>query len=146
MNNEQKIFSLMAAAEKQQELTTEFINLHRSEIQTLQEERNKIIQEHHQVLNKIEARLSKKLNFTWIISSVIACLLSGLIIMGGAYLYVSYITDGLDESEASYSKLKGYNADFHMCPYKNKDYPCIRVMKSWGGFGEFGDIYIIDPK
>ena len=146
MNTEQKIFSLMAVAQDQQKLTAEFIELQQKELDALRKERKETASAHARALKNIESDLSHRFHMGWIMTSTVICLIVAAIICGSSLLYVQYITRGLASSEAAYDKMKGYNAELSTCEYKKKSYPCIRVMASWGGYGDDEDYFIIDPK
>ena len=59
---------------------------------------------------------------------------------------MQYLTKDLNEYQANYDELKAKNADIKICPRNGKDYPCVRVMTSYGAYGEHSDIFILDPK
>ncbi|MCP4802899.1 MAG: hypothetical protein GY891_08575 [Bacteroidetes bacterium] len=136
----------MAVAQDQQKLTAEFIELQQKELDALRKERKETALAHARALKNIESDLSHRFHMGWIMTSIVICLTVAAIICGSSLLYVQYITRGLASSEAAYDKMKGYNAELSTCEYKKKSYPCIRVMASWGGYGDDEDYFIIDPK
>jgi hypothetical protein len=146
MNTEEKIFSLMAAAEEQQKLTTRLIELQRKEaaehLGALNRECVKISHAYEKHAEYCSSQLKREADYWFIAKTAIGCFLMILIMLVGAGFYARSLSSEIVESRAALKELEGYSADLSTCSGK----PCIRVMKSLGGYGENGDIYIIDPK
>ena len=136
----------MAIADEQQRLATQFIELQKKELDELKKERALITQTHEATLQRLEQELKQRIGWSWVFSTLIASLLVAGIVLIGAHIYGKHLKEKTFEAQDSYSLLEGYNADFKRCPHDGKTYPCLRVMSSWGAYGEDRDYYIIDPK
>lgn len=146
MDFDSKLYALMSVADDQQKLATQFIDLQKEELKLLKEERASINATHEQVLKKLEDKLGARIHFGWLLSTISACIFCALIIVGSTFLYLGSITSELTETQNALSELSGLNAEILTCEKDDKSYPCIRVMRTWGGYGKNSDLYIIDPK
>ena len=160
MNQEDKIYALMACAEEHQKLIDEsieeFKNANKYELSRLAEEQNKLHVEHrnvmkdlHDLAEKTGRHNFKRLGYMWFLQTLLASLLVVGLSLGGILWFIDYRSDDITEMNQTIKKLtkEGGEAEILLCNRSDgKSYPCVRVMKSWGGFGDDGDIFIIDPK
>lgn len=146
MSTDEKIYGLMAIAEEQQLLTAELIDLQKEEIDDLKHERKLIRDAHKNALEDVQRRFAKNVHKGWIGATFLCCLFSSAVVLSGTYFYMQQLTKDLNEYQANYDELKAKNADIRTCTRNGKDYPCVRVMKSYGSYGKSGDIFILDPK
>ncbi|MCL1127968.1 hypothetical protein [Shewanella surugensis] len=153
MNTERKIYSLMTVAEDQQTLSEEFIKLQQQEMIQLKQERKSLVSAHRDVLQDIQNQLGSRLHWSWIGITFLVCFfISALFVIFG-YGYSQLLIKDInkyqrqsDIAEANYEALKAKNADLMTCKHNGKSYPCVRVMTSYGSYGDNRDIYILDPK
>ena len=156
MDSEEKIMSLLAMAEDQQGTVTQLIEASRQreqeQYQTVAALITSIADKHEALHGQYEAslrqqstRLADRLDWTtlWLSSGVtfIVC----TIIILAAYLYLGHIVTKTNVAETRYEELKRYDIKISSCTHEGEKYPCLRVRKSWGGYGD-GTIFIIDTE
>jgi cell division protein FtsL len=154
MNTEEKLFSLMGLADEQskvnQALLQEFARTLKlsndADRAELKKEREQIIQTYRRMVSRIEALQSMR--WKWIVTTFFACFCLVAVSLGGVYFYTEMLSDDITRMRLTISQLKSEagEAEVYTCKRDNIDYPCVRVMKSWGGYGTVGDLFIIDPK
>ncbi|WP_299011843.1 hypothetical protein [uncultured Shewanella sp.] len=153
MNAEEKIYSLMTIAEDQQTLTSQFIALQKQEVQQLEKEREALVSAHRDVLQNIQKQLASKVHWSWIGITFLVCFFISAVFVIFGYGYSQLLIKDINQyqrqskiAEANYNALKDKNADLMTCNHNGKSYPCVRVMTSYGSYGEHKDIFILDPK
>ena len=148
MNVDEKIYSLMMVAEEQQKLTLGFIDEQKSEILALKKEREAILELHQNNMVAIEKMSRKRISLTWMFVTAAGSVCISLLIAFSASYYLKDILSDLSEAEAGYERLRGFDADMATCLRDGTEYPCVRVMKSWGGYSDgksnVADLYILD--
>ena len=158
MNQENKIYALMACAEEHQKLIDdsirEFKKANQAELCRLSAEQNKLHSEHRKVMNDLYELAKntsntnfKKLGLMWFYQTFLVSLCVVIIFAGGVLFFIDHQSDTIVEMNRTIQKLsqKGGEAEILSCPRDGKSYPCVRVMKSWGSY-DGGDVFIIDPK
>jgi hypothetical protein len=160
MNQEQKIYALMACAEDHQKIIDEsiqeFKTANQQELVQLAAKQKQLHDEHRIVMKDLR-RLAEKasennfqrLGWMWFIQTLLASLLVVSLSVGGVIWFVNHKSDEIIKMNYTVEKLskKGGEAEIHSCRRDNgKVYPCVRVMTKWGGYGNNRDLYIIDPK
>ncbi|HHC7135604.1 TPA: hypothetical protein ACN34R_004456 [Vibrio parahaemolyticus] len=160
MNQEQKIYALMACAEDHQKLIDEsireFKNINQQELAKLAQAQRQLHENHNKFMNEllnIAKRTGeynfKQLGWMWFVQTFVISLFIFVFFGGCFYWYVESKIDDIDRMNYTIEQLsqKGGEAEIRSCRRPNgKVYPCVRVMTKWGGYGEAGDLYIIDPK
>lgn len=141
MNQEQKIYALMACAEDHQKIIDEsiqeFKTANQQELAQLAAKQKQLHDEHRIVMKdlrhlaeKASENNFKRLGWMW-------------------FRFVNHKSDEIIKMNYTIEKLskKGGEAEILSCRRDNgKVYPCVRVMTKWGGYGNNRDLYIIDPK
>ncbi len=159
MSPDERIFSLMAIAEEQQKQIDRALELQKSaldiETRILAQAREELFESYRSTVNELKretAAITKQnrraLDWKMLFQTVLVVLLVCTIPMGAFYLYVDHNATRLEQMQQTMNDLKwdGGEADLKVCEHDGKDYPCVRIMKSWGQFGEYGDYRILDPK
>ena len=158
MRPDEQLFSLMAIAEEQQRLITRYIEQQEAStqamaqsqrifLQEMQEKQQEVQREFDRNLFDLNQKLSRQVGWSRIFLTVILTLFLAGTITTGITIYWRGLTEDIQEARATISKLEGYNADIANCTTKDgKKLPCVRVMRSWGGYGEHKDYFILDPK
>lgn len=158
MRAEDQLFSLMAIAEEQQRLITHYIEQQEASTQTMERAQRVFLQEQQGKQQEVQRefernifdlnqKLSRQVGWSRIFLTLFLTLFLAGTITAGMTLYWRGLTEDIQEVRATMSKLKGYNADLRTCTTKaGEDFPCVRVMRSWGGFGDHKDYFILDPK
>ncbi|PLS40618.1 hypothetical protein [Carnobacterium maltaromaticum] len=158
MRSDEQIFSLMAIAEEQQRLITRYIEqqeastqaMERSQrvfLQELQGKQQEVQREFDRNLFDLNQKLSSRIGWSSLFLTMIVTLFFAGTIAAGFAVYLREVQGELKDTRAVLRKLEGYNADLKICTTEAKeDFPCVRVMRSWGGFGEHKDYFILDPK
>lgn len=154
MNTDEKLFALMGLADEQakvnQALLHEFArvlkqsnDVDRSEIK---KERERIIHTYDRISSSVEVLQAKR--WTWIVNTFLACFLIVSISFVFTYFHMSMLQNDIASMRETISLLKseGGEAEVFSCPRNGVKYPCVRVMTSWGGYGNNRDLLIIDPK
>ena len=157
MKPDEQLFSLMAVAEEQQRLVTLHIEqqeeatrkineIQRQFIQDAQDCQGEVQRNFESNLSALSDKLSNKVGWSQIFLTSLICLLLSVMTVTGLLLYLKGTIADIQEARAIKSKLEGYRADLTTCERKDgSQHPCVRVMASWGGHGEFHDYFIIDP-
>lgn len=160
MNQEEKIYALMACAEDHQKLIDEsiqeFKDGNKNELRQLALERQKFHVEHQIQMNEMLKLAEKTGNYNfrrlgvmWFIQTLLFSALAVLVTVGGILLFMDHQTDEIAQMSQTIEELsrKGGEADILTCALKNgEEHPCVRVMTELGRFGDDGDLYIIAPK
>ncbi len=160
MNQEEKIYALMACAEDHQKLIDEsiqeFKNANKYELGRLALEQQKRHSEHRMLMNDM-LKVAKdtgsynfrRLGLMWFFQTLLASVLVVVLSVGGVLWFMDHQADEIVQMNQRIKELsqKGGDADVQRCRRDNgKVHPCVRVMTKWGGFGEDSDMYIIAPK
>ncbi|MBY4650576.1 hypothetical protein K6L10_00095 [Vibrio parahaemolyticus] len=159
MSPDERIFSLMAIAEEQQKQIDRALELQKSaldiETRILAQAREDLFESYRSTINELKretAEVTKQnrraLDWKMLFQTFVAVVLVCSIPIVAFYLYVDHSVDRVKSMQRTVSELKwdGGEADLKICEHDGKDYPCVRIMKSWGNFGEYGDYRILDPK
>tara|TARA_Y100000588_G_C14241172_1_gene919450 strand:+ start:972 stop:1445 length:474 start_codon:yes stop_codon:yes gene_type:complete len=157
MKAEEQIFSLMAIAEEQQRLVTKSIehqersmqillNQQQNYVKELQSKQLEVQKEFERQVNDLNRKLSDRIGWSKILLTFVSLLALVGLIVGGATLYLRNMQSELSEAQASLRDLGRYNADLSACTHEGERYPCVRVMRTWGSYGEDSDYFILDPK
>ncbi|EJE4150266.1 hypothetical protein N5212_004764 [Vibrio parahaemolyticus] len=159
MTPDERIFSLMAIAEEQQKQIDSALVLQKSvldiETNLLAKAREDLFESYRSTLNELKRETAaitqqnrRELDWKMLFQTVVVILLVCTIPIGGFFLYVEHSASRLEQMQQTMKKLKwdGGEADMGVCPHDGKNYPCVRVMKSWGQFGKAADYFILDPK
>ena len=125
MHTEERLMSLLAIAEDQQHAVALMI-----EASQQREEKQQ------QAFDALMVSMS--------VSSGVTLLVCAMIVFT-AYLYLSHIVDKTNIAETRYEELKRHNVKISSCPHGGQKYPCLRVKKSWGAYGD-GTVFIIDAE
>jgi hypothetical protein len=133
MNQEQQIYALMAIAEEQQRLIT-------SHLEQQERSTNRLIQLEQQYMDK-----SQRIGTTRILITTVFCFAMAFLACFGAYIYLDAMKIEIYESRVIQRELAAKKADVSTCEKDGKSHPCIRVMTSWGAYGDHKDYFIIDP-
>lgn len=157
MKAEEQLFSLMAIAEEQQRLITQSIEEQTRStkalvqqqqvfLETLQAKQSEVQSTFERNVADLNQQLSRQVGWSRIfLTSLLSLLLSGVVI-GGLFVYLQDMQNEIQASRSALSQLEGYNADLSVCTRDGEELPCVRVMRSWGGYGEDADYFILDPK
>ena len=102
----------------------------------------------HDLAEKTGRHNFKRLGTMWFLQTSLASLLVMSLSIVSILWFINYRAEEVVSMNKTIKDLsqKGGEAEILSCPRNDKYYPCVRVMKSWGGFGDDGDIFIIDPK
>lgn len=159
MSPDERIFSLMAVAEEHQKQIDSALALQKSaldiETRILAQAREELFESYRSTVNELKretAAITKQnrraLDWKMLFQTVLVVLLVCTIPFGAFYLYVEHNASRLERMQQTMKQLKwgGGEADMGVCAHDGKDYPCVRVMKSWGPFGKAEDYFILDPK
>ena len=150
MNVDEKIYSLMMVAEEQQKLTLGFIDEQKSEILALKKEREAILELHQNNMAAIEKMSRKRISLTWMFVTAAGSACLALLIALSASYYLKDTLSDIAKAKAGYERLRGFDADMVTCLRDGTEYPCVRVMTSWGGYSDgksnVSDLYILDVK
>ena len=157
MNQEQQIYALMAIAEEQQRLitshleqqersTNRLIQLEQQFMDKMQERQAQVQKQFEKQLVEINSQLSERIGTTKILITTVFCFSMAFLACFGAYVYLDATKADISESRAIQRELAAKKADISRCKKDGKSYPCIRVMTSWGAYGDHKDYFIIDPK
>ncbi len=163
MTPDERIFSLMAIAEEQQKQIDSALSLQKSaldiETRILAQAREDLFESYRSTLNELKRETAaitqqnrRALDWKMLFQTVLVVLLVCTIPIGAFYLYVEHNANQLEQMQQTMKQLKweGGEAEIRNCKRKEgngyKDYPCVRVMRSWGAYGTTGDLYILDPK
>lgn len=156
MKPDEQLFSLMAVAEEQQRLVTrqierqdasilEFDQVQKQLIRDLKDSHTKAQREFESNLCDLNDKLSHKVRWSQILLTLVFCLFLSVAISVGMNVYLNEVTQDIHEARAIREQLENYQADLSTCTRNGKDYVCVRVMKSWGAYGDDGDYFILDP-
>lgn len=97
-------------------------------------------------IQQIRSLSSKALKWKPVILTAFICFTLVFLSCAGSWLWLQTINDEIKAASAAKSQLEGYNAYLSKCEHDGEMYPCVQVMKSWGAYGDNGDIFILDPK
>lgn len=150
MDTEQQLMGMMVIAEEQQHAIDQLIQTARDEQATLAETSRDTQQQTVTLVRDAMQRLEQENEqlFHWhsiaVHIAIVAC--SALIIFGMLFLYTDYQTNKLAQIRQAINRLEAVNADISRCEYHGKQYPCVKVMRSWGAYGTGKDVFILDTK
>ncbi|MCE7575809.1 hypothetical protein [Aliivibrio fischeri] len=154
MNTDEKLFALMGLADEQakvnQALLHEFARVLKQnndvDREEIKKEREHIIHTYNSMVSSIKELQTRR--WTWIVSTFLACFFIVLVFLGGTHFYMGMLKNDITSMRETISHLKSDagEAEVLSCTRKGVNYPCVRVMTSWGAYGESGDLFIIDPK
>jgi len=150
MDTEEQLMGMMVIADEQQHAIDQLIQNARDEQTKLAENNRETNQQTVTLVRNTLHRLEQENEqlFHWhsiaVHIAIVAC--SALIIFGMLFLYVDYQTNKLAQIKQAIHQLEAVNADISRCEYHGKKYPCVKVMRLWGSYGENRDVFILDTK
>ena len=156
MNQEQQIYALMVIAEEQQRLitsrleqqersTNRLIQLEQQYMDKMQERQEQVQKQFEKQLVEMNRQLSQRIGTTKVFITAVFCFSMAFLACFGAYAYLDATKVDINASRAIQRELAAKKADVSRCEKDGQYHPCIRVMTSWGGYGDHKDYYIIDP-
>lgn len=156
MDTEERLMSLLVVAEDLKGAVTMTIeaskqrereqgNAFTAQLAIIADEHEALHSRYEAILKQQSTFLTDRSSWTnmWLFAGV--TFLVCAMIISTAYLYLRQIVDKTNIAETRYEELKSHNVKILSCIHEGQKYPCLRVKRSWGGYGD-GTIFVIDAE